>query len=349
MAASNASTRGSCLRLQTRKGSFVAALALCVFTASLAVPQQAFAQDAAAAADVLFNQARALTEKGDFAAACPKLEESQRLDPGMGTLYRLADCYEKLGRTASAWAGFREVASQAERAGQAAREADARQRAAALESALAHMTVEVPNPPAGIVVERDGVQVGAAQWGISIPVDPGAHTLAAKAPGKTDWKVTFDVPRQGTVVERVPALVDVPPEAKAAVPGTTPQTDDTRGRSTRRTAGLVIGGVGVAALGVGTVFGVLSMGHKSDVDKNCDAVNGCSTTGANASKSAVHTGNFSTGFFIAGGVLAAGGVALFLTAPTADAKKTGAAKTTVVQAVPLVSPSLAGLGLSGKW
>src|SRR5689334_19506 len=92
----------------------------------LASPRVAFAQDSAAVAEVLFNEARALADKGDFAAACPKFEESQKVDPGMGTLYRLGDCYEHLGRTASAWAAFRDVASQAQTAGQAAREADAR-------------------------------------------------------------------------------------------------------------------------------------------------------------------------------------------------------------------------------
>ena len=34
----------------------------------------------------------------------------------MGTLYNLSDCYEQIGRTASAWSGFRDVAAQAKAA-----------------------------------------------------------------------------------------------------------------------------------------------------------------------------------------------------------------------------------------
>src|SRR4051812_10257047 len=59
----------------------------------------------------LFDEARRLMADGKFAEACPKLEESQRMDPGIGILFNLGDCYEHLGRTASAWISFRDVAS----------------------------------------------------------------------------------------------------------------------------------------------------------------------------------------------------------------------------------------------
>ena len=66
-----------------------------------------------AAAQSLFSDARKLMLAGNFADACPKREESEKLDPGMGTLYNLGDCYEHVGKTASAWAAFDEVANEA--------------------------------------------------------------------------------------------------------------------------------------------------------------------------------------------------------------------------------------------
>src|SRR5262245_66532784 len=76
----------------------------------------AWAQSAAdkAAAEALFDQGRAAMQEGDFAKACGLLERSQHIDPGVGTLLYLAECYEKSGKTASAWATFREAADAAE-------------------------------------------------------------------------------------------------------------------------------------------------------------------------------------------------------------------------------------------
>src|SRR6266498_1038121 len=56
-----------------------------------------------AAAQALFDLGRTLITSGRAEEACPKFEESQRLDPGVGTQLNLADCYDRTGRTASAW------------------------------------------------------------------------------------------------------------------------------------------------------------------------------------------------------------------------------------------------------
>src|SRR5262249_59482100 len=74
--------------------------------------------DTRAAAAALFEDGRRLMGEGKYTEACPKLEESQRMDPGAGTLYQVSVCYEAIGRTASAWVGFRDVANMAMLAGQ---------------------------------------------------------------------------------------------------------------------------------------------------------------------------------------------------------------------------------------
>src|SRR5579859_4502823 len=84
--------------------------------ALLAVPRAARADDAAAQA--LFSDARKLMTQGRYADACPKLEESQREAPAIGTLFNLADCYEHTDRLASAWAAFLKVAAETKMKGQ---------------------------------------------------------------------------------------------------------------------------------------------------------------------------------------------------------------------------------------
>lgn len=82
----------------------------------------------AATAEALFEQGRALMAQGNFAAACPKLEESLRLDPGLGTLLNLAMCEEKAGRKDLACRYYMDAARMAQQQGQSAREQVAQQR-----------------------------------------------------------------------------------------------------------------------------------------------------------------------------------------------------------------------------
>src|SRR5689334_21242307 len=96
-----------------------------------------------ASAEALFDAAIQAMKDGHYTDACPKLENSQRIDPGVGTLLYLGECYERIGRTASAWATFREAASQAEASGQARRAKAAHDRIAKLEPDLSYLTIEV--------------------------------------------------------------------------------------------------------------------------------------------------------------------------------------------------------------
>src|SRR5258708_31530603 len=97
-----------------RVAAVVAAAVVVVATAgtpAFAQPQPR-PQGDPVAAQALFDAAKRLVHEGRFAEACPKLEESQKLDPAIGTHYALADCYEKAGRLATAWVAYLDVASE---------------------------------------------------------------------------------------------------------------------------------------------------------------------------------------------------------------------------------------------
>jgi serine/threonine-protein kinase len=281
------------------------------------VPKSAFAGDAAAA-EVLFNEARTLVAKGDYEHACPKLEESQRLDAGMGTLFNLGDCYEHVGKTASAWGAFRDVAAQASVAGQQARANDARARASALEPRLVTLSIDA-SPAASslqtLVVKRDDVAIGRPQWGSAIPIDPGKHVIVATADGKRTWQgeVTISETVRATNVV-IPALEDQAP-APEKTPVERPSAQRASSGSTQRTVGLVVGGLGVVGLGLGTFFGLKSMSRHDDDQPHCDSSSNCDPQGVALRNEARDAGNISTVAFIAGGALLAGGAVLFLTAP----------------------------------
>src|SRR5258706_1773597 len=110
-------------------------------------PNRARADEHGREADVLFEEARALMVNGKYTEACPKLEKSESLDPGIGTQLNLARCYDLAGRPASAWAMYQHVIDATHAAGQAAREQAARQLQASLAARVAHATIR-PTPQA---------------------------------------------------------------------------------------------------------------------------------------------------------------------------------------------------------
>src|SRR5690242_6294575 len=129
----------------------------------------------------LFEDAERLMAEGNAAAACPKYAESQARDPQLGTLLHLADCQERVGKLASAWAGYKAAAEIAARrnavGGNEPREQIARARAAALEPKLSTVVVHVADAnPASLEIRRDGQPLGRALWGTILPVDPGRYT-----------------------------------------------------------------------------------------------------------------------------------------------------------------------------
>jgi|SRR6185295_17826668 len=222
----------------------------------------AFAQSDSAAARALFSEGRQLVAAEKYAEACPKFEESLRLDPGIGTQFNLAHCWEKVGRTASAWAMFLDVAAAARAAGQQQRETAAKERAAALEPKLTRLRVLVPEPAPEAKIFRDDQEVGKAAWGTAMPVDPGEHVVRVTAVGKKEWTQEVKVPATSrTFSVTVPALEDLPGASEAAPPAQKQDVADTssprdHGSTSGGTnvAALLVGGIGIAALATGTVF-----------------------------------------------------------------------------------------------
>jgi len=189
-------------------------LALCVGSlslspAALCAPKKAISAADRAAAQALFEQGRVLLAQNNTEAACSRFEESERLQSGLGTQYHLADCYEAVGKTASAHALFLEIAARARDLDQTSREEVARQRAAAVEPKLIKLRITVPQASGqDVLVERDGSRVGRAQWGLGVPIDPGVHRIRALGVGLVPWQTEIKVPpKPGLITVSVPPLM----------------------------------------------------------------------------------------------------------------------------------------------
>jgi Flp pilus assembly protein TadD len=261
------------------------------------------------AAQELFDEGKRLVEAGKVAEACPKLLASLKLDPKPGAAFKLGECYEKNGQTASAWARYLEAAALAEQAGQAERAAYARDAAKVLEPRLARLTIAVPKPAVGLVVRRDGEVVVASKLGTAVPVDSGKHVLEATTPGKAPWSKTIEV-AAGDVAARieVPELPDPAPPPVATGP------------STQKIAGAVLMGASVLGFVVGGALVAVAHGQSSDLAAKCPSRMACDPTLGPEISSYRASGGGAIASFIAGGAMLGTGVAVFLTAPTASTR-----------------------------
>lgn len=296
-------------------------------------------------AQALFDAARKLTASKSWAEACPKFAESQRIDPSLGTQYYLADCYEQIGKLSAAQTHFLEVAGKARAAGQVQRADFAKKRAEALGPRIPKLTIDVSAEARradGLTVTRDGHAVTEMQWGLQIPIDMGKHTIVATARGDRRWEQTIDVTREGaTLTVTIPALAVAP---RARPGGDASQNDDapaSPGGSPLRTAGFVVGALGLAGLGVGGAFGVVALtkNNASKADGHCDAKNRCDATGLDLRSASFTAATVSTVAMIAGGVALAGGIVLVAIAP----KRRDPQATTAIS----IGPS--SISMVGRW
>jgi hypothetical protein len=296
--------------------------------AAQATPARAQTADAAAAL-TLFDEGRQLAASGNFHEACPKLLASYSMVHKLGTLLNLADCYERSGKTASAWVRFTEAATIAERAGQQERAEFARAHAAALGPRLSRLIITVVAPSAdGLEVKRDGTTLDPAVFGTAVPVDPGMHVLEASAPHKQTWTTSIELepsaltPRAITIPSLEP---DLAPASAAVAPSGPPASGgvsslvDGRPGGAQRTWAFVLGGVGAAGLVASVVGGLVARSeYATSNDAGGCVGNACTQRGLDDRSSASTTASVSTGFFIGGALLLATGVVFYLTAPSSS-------------------------------
>jgi hypothetical protein len=317
--------------------------AVAIAFATLCVPGYASAQPAASqvSAEALFQEGKRLLEAQAYAEACPKLAESYRLDPATGTLLALALCHEKANRLATAWATYTDTAARAAQDGNAAREKAARDRAQALAGRTSKLTITVApelQATAGLTVKRGGVLVGASSFGTQVPVDGGEHVIEASAPGRKPFRATVRVRDEGDAQSVAVGPLEALP-AKGA------PEEPSRGLGPLQMGGVVAASAGVLAIGIGTGFAVHAAAKDSASKENglCSPDNRCGAQGTALRNSALAAADVSTGLFVAGGVLAAGGVALFV-----FGRRSGASPPSV-QTAPVVGPGMGGFAMTGRF
>jgi hypothetical protein len=298
---------------------FVATSFLGVALASPLARAEATARDRAAA-EAIFRQATALMDEERFAEACEKFSASEQLDPGLGTLLHLADCYDRAGRTASAWALFREVQDRSSRADQPDRERIAKERADSLESKLSKLELRVSTEQLvpGLQVRVAGSVIPAASLNTLLPVDPGATQIEISAPDKQAARVEVKVePGPSQQVVELPTLVDAPrPKARPVTPGN--RVAPPAPSSAQTTVGYIVAGAGLVALGIGGYIGYRAHNQNTESKAQCrdSDPNACTRKGFDQRQEAQSSAKLATIVTAGGAALSVAGLTLVLTAPS---------------------------------
>jgi hypothetical protein len=316
-----------------------------VITAPLSALAQADAGSRALAVQ-LFDEAEALFGTGQLSEACPKYAESYRLDPQLGVLIYLAECYEKNGQLASAWGSFREAEDIARKRGDERAE-HARQRAAALEPRLNYVVINVPENirVPGLQVLRDGAPVAQVVWGARAAIDPGTHRVEAQAPGRKPWQKDVVVPVEaGSTTVNVQKLeADPVATTGAGNSGSLTARPDAAPGSTRRIAAIAVGGLGIVGIGAGGFFGLSAQASLSDSKDLCNDHDFCTARGAELRSSAQSKALAATVIAGAGVATLATAAVLWFTAPKSETL--GAFKQPLRERAWAFAPASSGWGL----
>jgi len=226
------------------------------FAAAIASTGSALAQSTTrdpVAAEALFRSARDEMSAGKLDVACPRFEESYRLDPTPGTLFNLAVCFEKAGKIASAWQRWQQAMDAVGEGDR--RYAEAQRHRDDLVAQLPKIVITLaPGFPEDATISKDGGVFGRPSLGVPIPVDPGSHEMVVrlgggekKAPFEAVAGVTSSV--ELTAPER--AEDPVPPPVQPT-PNPVESTASSES-SAQSTVGWVLlggGGLGFAFFGV---------------------------------------------------------------------------------------------------
>jgi hypothetical protein len=301
------------------------------------LPSVAAAQSNDAQASALFDQGLAGMQQGKYAAACPQLRESYRLDPKAGVMFTLSECEAKAGLVASASTHYREYLGlvprlpAADQTRHTERVGIAQSQLKALAPTVPMITVEIDAPEGtAFKVARNGELLGKATLGLPLPTDPGTYewSLSTEA-GVVQTQQLTVAPKDrktiklflsgktaavsATTTDSAPNASGSSSSAPLSPASSPPATKDSAPSGTDRAwLSWTFVGVAGAALVVGGVTGGLALGKKSDIEKNCVGTV-CNAQGKSAADSGQSLALVSTIAVTSAVVLGGVAVALFLT------------------------------------
>ena len=270
-------------RARSALNAVFASVAICssIFLTS----SSGIAQTSDAVAESLFRDGKRLFQSEDYKQACHKLAQSYQIDPAGGTVLLLAICYEKQGKLASAWTRYNDALTLAKRDAREDRERRAREGLDSVEPKLSYIDLKIDPATqaiAGVALSLDGTVLPAIS-DARLPVDAGKHQLTIRAPNYDSWRAEITVggpaatenvtvpPLQSKPAASTPNALAPPSQNLPVQANQTEQLQERTQHGRVRATAYVIGGVGLAAVAVGSYFGIRAIRLNNQADQICPA------------------------------------------------------------------------------
>lgn len=265
---------------------------------ALLSPRPAHGAGQSAESDRLFRSGVEAMARGDLAVGCPLLQQSYKLDPLPGGLFTLADCEEAAGRIATASRLYDEFIQRYPQLPPELQRKHAERyqvvltKLAALSQMIPQITLVVPSgAPRDMEVRFGDRLIPPNQWGVALPIDPARHTVTATIPGRPPWtsQVLLERGQRIRLEVSVPrAILGTESQGAGLLPSPGPRVGQVpvHGRTPAPAAPVspwlwASGGLTVAALGVGAVYGGIALDRGATVGSHCSQ-HQCDPTGLEA-------------------------------------------------------------------
>lgn len=214
---------------------------------------EAAEKDELSSARAKFQQAVEIEQAGNYAQALQLFREVGQVRMTPQVRFHIATCEEKLGKLITALGGYELALNEAESLGPEFQK-EVEERANTLRSRIPKLVIERGAGAKAAKIELDGIELGAKSVGVEVNIDPGPHSVQAKAPGYKPYSSTVEV-AEGEV-ERLAIKLDklAPDEKPVPEIAVTEKPPEEKGVRTTRILAYATGGLTIAAGAATFVF-----------------------------------------------------------------------------------------------
>jgi hypothetical protein len=248
-------------------------------------PAQAPGKDVA---KKIFDEGVELEKKSDYTGALAKYHEAEQITVTPGLHYHVALCLEMTNKLVAALDAYEVSLKLAHDANKPDVERAVLARLEPLRTRVPYLSLKLAQPNPDAVVQVDGASLAAVLLdGKPFRIDPGSHTITARAPGYATVTKKIEIAASATANVEITLVREAPGAAPVPVPASGAPREEQRGggvtepppeppKEPSRALPIALGVSAVVLLASGVVFYALAGSAQTDGKNACVTKTSCS-------------------------------------------------------------------------